>query len=153
MNTLGPILTEISDYFNFFTHETEFQEEFKLKGGPQGSEWHTKFLNSEIRILKNKIKHLKAQFYEDPNLLDVVGDNAVRLSLFAGVERLITARQAQSLLVDRFGIKNGNGRMLTTLFDNGRVFKDAFFKCFIMNFKKFDRFVEFKYILFHYYFS
>ena len=132
MNTFGPILTEISDYFNFFTHESEFQEEFKLKGGPQGSEWHTKFLNSEIRIIKNKIKHLKAQFYEDPSLVDVASDNVVRLTLLAGVERLITARQAQSLLVDRFGIRNANGSMLNAIFDSGMVFTNAFFKCFYM---------------------
>lgn len=127
MNTLGPILTQVSDYFNFFTHEAEFQEEFKLKGGPQGSEWHTKFLNSEIRIIKNKIKNLQTKFNEDPVLVDVVGDNIPRLTLLAGVERLITARQAQSMLVDRFGIRNGNMSMLNALFEGGIIFIYAFF--------------------------
>lgn len=135
MNTIGPFIKQVCDFFNYMTHDYNFTEDLKYKGGVQGNEWHTKVLNHSIHEIRDEYKELDRRFSKDPFVSDVLGDNFLRVTVLAGLERLITLRQGQTFLADRFAYNYSNNSILTGMFQQG--FFKGYFRGFGLNLLQF----------------
>ena len=136
MNTLYPLVEPIFDLWHYLTHDKYFEDLTAFKGGAgAGNEWHTKYLKAEMHKHSGKLDYLHKQFNEEPDILDVLWDNKWRLTILAGFERLIAARQAQSFLNSRFVLFDNNSSILTRFFDQGAA--KGFFRGYWMNLVQF----------------
>ena len=136
MNTLYPLVEPLFNFWNYLTHDEYFEKLNEFKGGATpGNEWHSKFLKAEQQKYTSRLDYLHKQFNEEPSLVDVLWDNKWRLTLLAGFERLITARQAQSFLSSRFMLFENSSSILNNLFQQG-MFK-GFFRGYWINLAQF----------------
>jgi len=132
MNTIYPLVEPLFNFWHYLTHDPYYEDLTFFKGGSTpGNEWHTKYLKSEQHKYSSKLDYLHKQFNQEPELLDVLWDNKWRLTILAGFERLIAARQAQSFLSSRFVLLDNNSSVLTSFFDQGGV--RGFFRGYWLN--------------------
>lgn len=93
MNSFAYVLRPLADLWHTVTEDQDWNKQTEFKGGyGQGNAWHHKFLRFEkYRLLKHQ-DGLRSRFYEPTKVSDIVSDNFLRLTVFAGVERLVALR-------------------------------------------------------------
>ncbi|CAD8050893.1 unnamed protein product [Paramecium primaurelia] len=98
--------------------------EYFVGGGP-GHDWLAKSVRVEQQKYLGPRAKFERQFNEEPKTWEVITDNLYRLTLLAGVERLLTLRQAYGGLKTRFTFGDSNTACLQQIFNQG-LFKGYF---------------------------
>ncbi|CAK73322.1 unnamed protein product (macronuclear) [Paramecium tetraurelia] len=98
--------------------------EYFVGGGP-GHDWLAKTVRVDQQKYLGPRAKFERQFNEEPKTWEVVTDNLYRLTLLAGVERLLTLRQAYGGLKTRFTFGDSNTACLQQIFNQG-LFKGYF---------------------------
>lgn len=136
MNSISHVTKPLADLWNYYTHDANLEQLLSFRGGYSGgNDWHSKYLRSEQDVLRNEFDELSARFNEEPRLLDLVSDNKWRLTALAGVERLISARQAHSGLKARFYVPDNNRAVLQQIFNQGVL--GGYFRGYLLNLAQF----------------
>jgi len=93
MNTIYYVTKPLADLWNRYLNDPNFQDLTSIRGGSSGgNDWHTKYLRSERDRVNSEFNDLSKRFNEEPELLDVLWDNKLRLTVLAGLERLFAIR-------------------------------------------------------------
>lgn len=99
-NFVIPYLKTVTDLWNNVCFDQHQKSLFEFKGqtGSLGSDWTSRYLRSEEDVHNLAYLQWHKRFTEDPEIKDVISDNVWRLTLFAGIERVLSIRQAQAVL-------------------------------------------------------
>lgn len=117
MNTVGPYLKVVSDYWNEITHDSTFLTLTQVPG-----QWLRKKLLADRMAVNKEYMDNYRRFYETPTLRDTLEDNWHRFTIFAILERLTVVRQAQSCLKSRLELGgNDLSSLIQTIRDNGAI--------------------------------
>ncbi|EAR90415.1 carrier protein (macronuclear) [Tetrahymena thermophila SB210] len=138
-NFVIPYLKPVADFWNSLCIDQHQDSLFQFKGqtGSLGTDWTSKYLRSEQDVYNHKYLQYHKRVHEAPELTDVISDNVYRLTLFAGVERVLSVRQAQAILKTQFAgaTENISGAFQTVL--NGGIFRRGYFRGALLNLLQF----------------
>ncbi|EGR31405.1 hypothetical protein IMG5_110640 [Ichthyophthirius multifiliis] len=138
-NYIFPYLSPIKDLWNYLTVDQNQQKlfEYRQHTGSLGTDWVSRYLYSEQDILNERYLYLHKQFNEEPELMNVLTDNIYRLSLFAGLERIITLRQAFICTRAQFQFAGNSFQSAAQVVLNGGIFTQGFYKGSFLNLLQF----------------
>lgn len=130
-NLILPSLQPVFDLWDRLTVDPEIKKLDEFKGGAAWAGWHTRYRRSEHARVNRDYEFFVNRFNEQPSALSFFEDNSLRLTLFAGFERLFALRQAHDGLKSRFFFPDSNAGALQTMIVNG--FFRGFFRGALVN--------------------
>jgi hypothetical protein len=121
MNYLYPYFKPVLDLWSHFVEDPEYEEYIQSK-----QEWHIKTRQWQSITYNKGFKREWNRLYEIPTWSEFLENNIYRITLLAGLERLVTLRQAQHYLKNKHAFFPSTGSAIETFRNDGGLTRGYF---------------------------